>query len=123
MYLYTMNLDQFLEYCHTKKGVVEAFPFDETTLVLKVMHKMFALCDIYKEPLTVNLKCNPERALQLRETYDRITPGYHMNKKHWNTVNIEADVPDDVIRELIDHSYDLVVSKLTKKDRIQLDRL
>ncbi len=113
-----MNISDFREYCLAKKGATESFPFDEKTLVFKVI-KMFALTDIegFK---SVNLKCNPERAIELRETYQGIKPGFHMNKTHWNTVSIDSDVPEKLILELIDHSYDLIVNPLTKKQKNEL---
>ncbi len=110
-----MNVEDFRNYCLAKKGVTESFPFDETTLVFKVMGKMFALASLEKSPASVNLKCNPERALELREEYpDQILPGYHMSKVHWNTVLLEI-LPPKLVLELIDHSYNLVVQGLSKK--------
>ncbi|PKB42165.1 putative DNA-binding protein (MmcQ/YjbR family) [Cellulophaga sp. RHA19] len=118
-----MNIEDFRAYCLTKKGITEEFPFDERTLVFKVMGKMFALTSLERLPPQVNLKCNPERAVVLREEYDEvIIPGFHMNKKHWNTIEIERVSPV-VLKELIDHSYDLVVSKLTKKQQAELEKL
>ena len=119
-----MNIEEFRDYCLTKKGVTESFPFDEKTLVFKVMGKMFALCGLEHSPSRVNLKCDPERSIELREEYDGlIYPGYHMSKVHWNTVLIEDAVPPKLIVELIDHSYDLVVSKLTRKLKEELNGL
>ena len=115
-----MNTEDFRKYCLLKKGVTEEFPFDEHTLVFKVKGKMFALTG-FGFPFTVNLKCDPERAAELRERYEDITPGFHMNKKHWNTVNFEGSVPDKILKELIDHSYKLVVNGLNKKFRDELD--
>ena len=110
-----MHIEEFREYCVIKKGVTEEFPFDEVTLVFKVMGKMFALAPLERIPSQVNLKCDPERAIVLREEYDgAIIPGYHMSKVHWNTLYLEQ-LPADLIRELIDHSYQLVVDKLPKK--------
>ena len=108
-----MNVESFREYCLSKKGVTETFPFDEETLVFKVMGKMFALADIdlFK---SVNLKCDPEWSVELREKFPAITPGFHMNKKHWNTVEIDGSLSISFIQKLIDHSYDLVVAKLPK---------
>jgi len=110
-----MNIEQFRTYCLSKKHVTESFPFDDATLVFKVANKLFALSNLNKQPTTVNLKCNPERAIQLREEYSEIIEGYHMNKKHWNTVTINGSLPNTLIKELVDHSYNLVVSGLTKK--------
>lgn len=109
-----MNIESYRDYCLAKKGVTEGFPFDQKVLVFKVMGKMFALTDV-DEFQSVNLKCDPERALELRETFQGINAGYHMSKKHWNTIDNNSDVPDDLFYELIDHSYDLVVKSLTKK--------
>lgn len=110
-----MNIEDLREYCLIKKYVEESFPFDEKTLVFKVAGKMFALCGLERVPLSVNLKCDPDKSIELREEYADIQPGYHMNKNHWNTITLEGDVKDSLIKELIDHSYDLVVSKLPKK--------
>tara|TARA_R110000796_G_scaffold37722_4_gene95387 strand:+ start:293577 stop:293933 length:357 start_codon:yes stop_codon:yes gene_type:complete len=118
-----MNIEQFRAYCITKKGITEEFPFDADTLVFKVMGKMFALAPLERLPSQVNLKCDPERAIELRETYEGvIMPGYHMSKVHWNTIFLE-NTPPKLIQELIDHSYDLVVSKLTKKQKEELKAL
>ena len=117
-----MNIESFREYCLAKKGVTEHFPFDEVTLVFKVMNKMFALCDI-DQYAYVNLKCDPERAIQLREEFPGITPGYHMNKQQWNSVSTDGSVPDDLFKELIDHSYALVSAGLKKADREALKNL
>lgn len=115
-----MNIEEFREYCLAKKGVTESFPFDETTLVLKVMDKMFALANLDGQ-FTINLKCNPEKAIELREKYDAVIPGYHMNKQHWNTIEMDGSIPLKTIKELIDHSYGLVVSKLPKVKQKELE--
>lgn len=115
-----MNFDAFYEHCVSKPGVEETFPFDEKTLVMKVMGKMFALTRLESDQFTVNLKCDPDRSIELREEYEEIKPGYHMNKNHWNTIDFEGDVPEKLLLQLIDHSYDLVVSKLTKKLKEEL---
>ena len=117
-----MNVEEFREYCLLKKGVTEEFPFDETTLVFKVMGKMFALCGLDRVPTQINLKCDPEKAIELRDAYDGIIEGWHMSKVHWNTLFIN-NLPHSLIHELIDHSYDLVVSKFTKKLKSELDAL
>ena len=118
-----MDIETLRSYCISKKGVSEDFPFDDVTLVFKVMGKMFALVSLERLPLQVNLKCNPEKAIVLREEYDgAILPGYHMSKVHWNTLIVEKISPK-LILELIDHSYDLVVSKLTKKLKDELAKL
>lgn len=121
-----MNIQQYFEYCLSKKGVTEHFPFDEDTLVFKVGGKMFALSSLREwenGAPSVNLKCDPERAEELRADYEAIIPGYHMSKVHWNTVAVGGDVPDKMLRGLIDDSYDLVVKSLTKKARAELDGL
>jgi len=111
-----MHIEQFREYCLSLKGVTEEFPFGENTLVYKVMGKMFALTDLENFE-SINLKCDPETAIELRERYDGVTPGYHMNKKHWNTVATRAGIPDKLLYEWIRHSYDLVAASLPKKIR------
>lgn len=111
-----MNIEEFRDYCIAKKAVTESFPFDKNTLVFKVANKMFALTGVDGFEY-INLKCDPERAIELRETYNGIRPGYHMNKSLWNSVYTEEDVPDALLYELIDHSYDLIVGSLTKKVR------
>ena len=112
-----MNIETFRTYCLSKKGVTESFPFDESTLVFKVGGKMFALTDLDTPELKVNLKCNPEKAISLREQYPEIIPGFHMNKKHWNTVQFNSNIGVKLFKELIDHSYDLVMQSLPKKHR------
>jgi predicted DNA-binding protein (MmcQ/YjbR family) len=114
-----MDVITFREYCLNKKGVSEHLPFDDRTLVFKVAGKMFALCDIESFE-GANLKCDPERSIELRERYAGITGGYHMNKKHWNTVATDSDVPDTLFFQLIDHSYELVKLSLPKKEREKL---
>lgn len=119
-----MDLDTLIAYILPKSGVEETFPFDEKTLVWKVMGKMFALSNITEEVLRVNLKCDPERSIELREEYPEIIPGYHMNKKHWNTVIIgEGGLEQSLILGLIDHSYELVVKSLTKAKKEELAEL
>ncbi|HHO56452.1 MAG TPA: MmcQ/YjbR family DNA-binding protein [Trueperaceae bacterium] len=115
------TLEDLRQYCATKAGSKEDFPFDNNTLVFKVMNKIFALTNITWSELKVNLKCEPEFAELLREKYQAIVPGYHMNKKHWNTVTIDGSIPNSELLQLIDHSYDLVVSKLKKSDREKLE--
>lgn len=114
-----MNIEELINYCLSKKETTEGFPFDEKVLVFKVLNKMYALINI-EECSSVNLKCNPERAIELREAYPEIKPGYHMSKVHWNTVSITGSLSEKMILELIDHSYELVVSKLRKKDKALL---
>lgn len=114
-----MNIEDFRDYCLSKAGTSEHFPFDNRTLVFKVGGKMFALADV-EEFNTINLKCNPEKAIELRETYQGVKPGYHMSKIHWNTVDVFNDVPSPLIFELIDHSYQLIVDSLPKKVKNEL---
>ena len=114
-----MDIETFRLYCLAKPGVTEHLPFDDRTLVFKVGGKMFALCDLESFD-SVNLKCDPERAVELREQYDAVTPGYHMNKTHWNTVKVDGDVNGRMLQELIDHSYELIVSSLPKREREKL---
>ncbi|WP_428665919.1 MmcQ/YjbR family DNA-binding protein [Runella sp.] len=115
-----MNIESFQTYCLSKQGVTEEFPFGEETLVYKVMGKIFALTSLGSIPLTINLKCDPEKAAQLREEYDCVLPGYHMNKKHWNTITVDGSVKDIILREWIDHSYNLVVQSLPRKIKEQM---
>ena len=118
-----MNIEDFYNYCLSKKGVTEHFPFDKDTLVFKVGGKMFALTSLKKweeGDHSVNLKCNPEYALELRSQYEAVTPGYHMSKIHWNTVCFSQDLSDKMILTLIDHSYDLILGSLPKKVRENL---
>lgn len=114
-----MQLQKFIDYCSAKKGVTQEFPFDEETLVFKVMGKMFTLANMTL-PHSVNLKCDPVYAIALRQKYKAVTAGYHMNKKHWNTVELQGDVPDAEIFEWINDSYGLVVKGLTKAQREKL---
>ena len=121
-----MNLETYYEYCLSKKGATEHFPFDEDTLVFKVGGKIFALSSLSqweKGRPSMNLKCDPERAEELRAEYDDIRPGFHMSKKHWNTIAVNAAVPDSLIKELIDHSYELVFKSLTKKMQSEIQEL
>lgn len=114
-----MNLEEVVISCSSLKAVTEHFPFDAKTLVYKVKGKMFALIDV-ESPRSINLKCDPEYAIELRERYQGIEPGYHMSKKHWNTITFQEDVNDELVRELIVHSYELVVKGLSKKLRDEL---
>lgn len=118
-----MNLEIYYEYCLSKKGVTEHFPFNEETLVLKVGGKMFALSSLTQwengKP-SVSLKCNPDKAQELRAQYDDIQPGWHMSKIHWNTIAINQEVPDKLVKELINHSYDLVFKSLPKKTQNEI---
>jgi predicted DNA-binding protein (MmcQ/YjbR family) len=109
-----MDLAAFREYCLTRPGAREETPFGPDVLVYKVGGKMFALAPLDEVPPTVNLKCDPDLALDLRDRYEQVRPGYHMNKKHWNTVEIESGIPDVDLQKMIDHSYDLVIRSLPK---------
>lgn len=114
-----MNIEELREYCLTLKGVTEEFPFGESVLVFKVAGKMFCLTDL-ESKLSIAVKNDPERNIELREEFSAIKPGYHMNKKHWNTVEIDGTISDDMLKNLIDESYDLVVMKLTRKEQTDL---
>ena len=114
-----MNIEEFREYCLSYNGVTESFPFDEITLVFKVGGKMFAICSLDQFDF-INLKCDPGRALELRSEYDAVKPGWHMNKKHWNSVYVNQDLNDLMVKELIDHSYRLIVDSLPKSKRALL---
>lgn len=116
-----MDIEQIRDYCISKKGVAEEFPFDDTTLVFKVMGKIFALVSLEGD-LSVNLKCDPAKAVELRERYPAVQPGYHMNKRHWNTVYIDGSLSRDMITGMIDHSYDMVKGMLSRKLREQLEK-
>lgn len=120
-----MNIQQLYDFCLSKLAVTEHFPFDEDTLVFKVGGKMFCLTSL-KEwengTPALNLKCNPERAEQLRAEYEAIQPGYHMSKIHWNTVDFKSDVSDKMMLELLNHSYELVYTSLTKKLRDEIEK-
>lgn len=115
-----MDILELREYCLSKPHTDEGFPFGETTLVFKVAGKLFALVNIDNQDPSVNLKCEPERAVELREHYPEIKPGYHMSKKHWNTVDMCGSLRNDFLKELIDHSYEQVVKSLPKKLRTEL---
>ena len=112
-----MDLAQFREYCLAKANATEGTPFGETVLVFKVSGKIFALASLDEVPVRVNLKCDPDLALELRDRYEQVRPGYHMNKKHWNTVEIEGGIPETELRKMIDHSYELVVRSLPRASR------
>ena len=116
-----MDLAIFREYCLTKPGVTESMPFGKDVLLFKVAGKMFALAPFDEIPATANLKCDPDRALELRDRYEQVRPGYHMNKKHWNTVEIDSGIPITELRKMIDHSYELVTKSLPKAERKKLE--
>lgn len=111
-----MNIELIREHCLKKKGVTEEFPFDEDTLVFKVSGKIFLLASLDSIPLQINIKCDPEKAIELREEYESVQPGYHMNKKHWNTIIIYGSVSAKQIIEWINDSYNLVVAGLKKSE-------
>lgn len=112
-----MNIDELISYCSAKAGVEECFPFNEETLVFKVNGKIFLMVGLEHEPLQFNVKCNPERAIELKEQYDCIIPAYHMNKIHWITVIVDKTLSNKQLKELIDHSYDLVAPAKGKKKK------
>jgi len=116
-----MDIEKVRKYCLKKKGTTEGFPFDEETLVFKVMGKMFCLSRL-SHPFSINLKCDPEFAIELREKYDGVTPGYHMNKTYWNTVALSVNIPEKEIKDWIDHSYEMVFNGLPKKVRSELKK-
>ena len=115
-----MNVEEIREYCLTKKGVTESFPFDETTLVFKVV-KMFCLLGL--DDSRVSIKNDPEKNIELRAHYPAIIPGYHLHKQHWNTIELDGTVPVILMKEMIDESYDLIVNSLTKKQKEELEKL
>ena len=110
-----MDLEEVRNYCLKKPGTTESFPFDDETLVFKVASKMYCLGNL-TPPISLNLKCEPIKAIEIREEFEEISPGFHMNKKHWNTVDLEGNLSNSFIQQLIDDSYDLVFNKLTKKE-------
>ena len=114
-----MDIESIRNYCLLKDGVTEELPFDEDSPVYKVMGKIFAITSL-TPPYRINLKCDPEKAIELRERYDAVSPGYHMNKTHWNTIDLASNIPPKLIKEWIDHSYDLVINGLTKKKKEKL---
>lgn len=117
-----MNADTVREYCLKRNGMItEGFPFGEGVLVFKVEGKMFLLMNLNDHPLTMNVKCDPELAVDLRERYESVTPGYHMNKTHWNTVVLDGSIPQQELKAMIDHSYEQIVRGLKKSiaERLQ----
>ena len=118
-----MNIEEFREYCLSKPATSEGFPFDEVTLVFKVLGKMFAITGLDNDVFEVNLKCDPEWAIELREEHPEIVAGWHMNKRHWNTVRFEESLDDEFLRKLIDHSYAMVVKNMKKSDREALEKM
>ena len=118
-----MNIENIREFCLSKKGVTESFPFNDTALVFKVGGKMFALLDLSEERRGITLKCDPELALELREQYSEVTPAYHFNKRHWNTVELDGTMGDSLIYGWVDDSYNLVVQSLSVKKSKELNSL
>lgn len=112
-----MDIESIRQYCLSKKATTEGFPFDDNTLVFKVAGKIYLATNLNAVPLRITLKCDPEKAIDLRERYESIIPGYHSNKKHWNTMILTGEVSKDIVIKLIDHSYKMVVVKLSKKVR------
>jgi predicted DNA-binding protein (MmcQ/YjbR family) len=117
-----MNIETFREYCLSKPAATEDTPFGPDDVVFKVEGKMFAIAALMEVPSRVNLKCDPDLALELRDRYEQVQPGYHMNKKHWNTVELDGVIPPAEIRKMIDHSYDRVVQSLPKARREKLSK-
>lgn len=117
-----MDIESIREYCIRKKTVTECFPFDEYNLVFKVVDRMFALINL-ENPDRIFLKCEPEYAIELRDRYNGIEGAFHFNKKHWNQVYLESDVSDSLIKELIDHSYNEVIKKFTRRQKEQYNEL
>jgi predicted DNA-binding protein (MmcQ/YjbR family) len=115
-----MNIEAFREYCLGKPAATEGTPFGPDDIVFKVEGKMFAIAALMEVPPAVNLKCDPDLALELRDRYEQVRPGYHMNKKHWNTVVLDGVIPPAAIKKMIDDSYDLVVQSLPKARRAKL---
>ena len=118
-----MHIESFRDYCLKKAGVEETFPFDEVTLVFKVMGKMFALTGLDRESFQINLKANPANSEIWRDEHPEVAPGFHMNKKHWNTVDMEGALDEAFVLEMIDHSYDMVVKGLTRKLKAELEMI
>jgi predicted DNA-binding protein (MmcQ/YjbR family) len=116
-----MNIEEIREYCLAKSGVTESLPFNDTALVFKVAGKMFALLDLSEDRRGITLKCDPELAIELREEHIEVTPAWHFNKQHWNGISLEGTIGDDLVKEWIDHSYEMVVNGLKKADREALE--
>ena len=117
-----MNIESLRNYCLSLKGTTESFPFGDDTLVFKIVNKVFLLASL-TEPCSFNVKCDPEKAIQLRESFSEVIPGYHMNKKHWNTVYYNGSLSDKQLTEMIDHSYQLVLKSLSKKQQEEINNL
>lgn len=117
-----MTRDELITYCLSKKGAVSEQPFGPDVEVIKVMNKVFALVPVDADPPTISLKCDPVLAIMLRETYPAVTPGYHLNKRHWNSVSVDGSIPPEEIEEWIDHSYEQVVKGLTRAQQEELKK-
>lgn len=115
-----MKLEKIESIFMAKLGATKEFPFGDDVVVFKVMNKMFGLISLKNVPLNINLKCDPNDAIAYREIYECVKPGYHMNKKHWNTITLDGTMKEDILKNMVDESYDLVVSKLTKKQKEEL---
>ncbi|RXJ54139.1 MmcQ/YjbR family DNA-binding protein [Candidatus Marinarcus aquaticus] len=115
-----MNLEQIETIFMAKQGATKDFPFGDDTMVFKVMDKMFGLISLKKNPLNINLKCDPNDAIAYRDIYECVNPGYHMNKKHWNTITLDGTIKEEILKDMVNESYDLIVSKLTKKQKEEL---
>ena len=115
------HIEEITAFCQSMKGVTYDFPFGEDTMVFRVMEKIFLLTSLQSVPMSINLKALPEQAIEWREQHDAIRPGFHMNKKHWNTVTLDGSLSNPFIQEIIRHSYDCVVKGLTKKMRVELE--
>lgn len=120
---HTISYDRAKEMCLSLPGTSCDYPFDEVTLVFRVSDKMFALINEERQPLSMNLKCDPDEALKLRSMYEQVTAGYHMNKKHWNTVELEGVLTEEQFEAMVRHSYDLVFKKLKKAERERISKL
>lgn len=118
-----MNIESLREYCLSKNGVEEALPFGPDVIVYKLAGKAFLLCPLDTEQLQFNVKCNPDKAVELREEYNCVLPGYHMNKKHWNTVIVDGAVPDKILNQWIDDSYNLILESLPKNEKEKLKKI
>lgn len=116
-----MRASELQQWCLAQRGAIEEFPFGPEHSVFKVGGKMFALSALGRSPLEVSVKCEPELAVQLRASYEAIRPGYHLNKRHWNTITLDGSLPDQLVKDLIEDSYDLVLSGLTKRARAELE--
>ncbi|MGQ1891772.1 MmcQ/YjbR family DNA-binding protein [Thermophagus sp. OGC60D27] len=117
-----MNIEELRNFCLSLPATSEDLPFDETALVFKVGRKMFVLTSL-DGPFWINLKCDPEKAIELRERYAAVKPGYHMNKRHWNTIEVDGSIPDDLLKQWIKESYDLVVKGMTRKEQKEIGTL